>query len=193
MEKGETKYGYTLAAENFPFPYFWYRIGVSDISNLGFRVGIPIYGSGLDYSRVLYKRDNKWDILNIAWSLNPNNNIDLTYYKFNRKEREGKQPMLTWWGIRGMFIPKGIMGESSTRVGLLLGGNVGAKIGYEIGYFHDFSSMPITDLFDANWRWDTPENRDRYGDTPHIDPASGLPSEYSRLTGISFQLFYSVK
>ena len=27
-------------------------------------------------------KDNKWDLINLAWSLNPNYNIDATYYKF---------------------------------------------------------------------------------------------------------------
>ena len=30
-------------------------MGISDQSELGLRVGLPIYGSGIDYSRLLYK------------------------------------------------------------------------------------------------------------------------------------------
>jgi hypothetical protein len=67
---------------------------------------------------------------------------------------------------------------------------MGKKFGYEIGYYHDFSSMPITSLFDMSWDANSEKNKDRYGDTPHKDPASGMPSEFSRLTGISFQLFF---
>ena len=67
---------------------------------------------------------------------------------------------------------------------------MGKKLGYELGYYHDFNSMPITSIFDLNWDFNSKENKDRYGDTPHKDPASGMPSEFSRLTGISFQLFF---
>ena len=66
------------------FPYLWYRKGISNRSDIGFRVGLPIYGSGFDYSRRLYEKENKWDMLNLAWSLNPNYNYDVTYYKFKQ-------------------------------------------------------------------------------------------------------------
>jgi len=191
MEKGMSSYGYTLSAENI-LPYVWFRYATSDIGNIGFRIGLPVYGTGIDYSRLLYSKENKWDVLNIAWSFNPNHNIDLTYYKFTKKKslRENRPSTTSWWGLRGMYIPTGIMGKTSVRIGFLLGGWMGKKFGYEIGYYHDFSSMPITSLFDMSWDTNSEKNKDRYGDTPHKDPASGMPSEFSRLTGISFQLFF---
>jgi hypothetical protein len=189
MKKGESRYGYTLSVENI-FPYVWYRRAITDVSTIGFRVG-PVYGSGIDFSRLLYQRENKWDLLDVAWSLNPNSNFDFTYYKFSqRKGRRGRPATVTWWGLRGMYIPSGIMGRTSTRIGLLLGGKPGRKFGYEIGYFHDFNAMPLGKVFDFGWRWDSPQNKARYGDTPHVDPGTGLPSEYSRLTGISIQFFF---
>lgn len=191
MVKGETQYGYTVAAENFPFPYLWYRYGLSKWSNVGVRVGIPIYGSGIDYSRIVYLRENRWDVLNLAFSVNPNYNMDLTYYKFTERKMMNKT-MLSWWGIRWMYIREGIIGGQSSRLGILLGGQPG-KFGYEIGYFHDFNSMPITSLLDLTWKYDDPENIGRYGDTPHsVKDFYGLPSEYSRLTGISIQFFMTL-
>ncbi|NOZ04033.1 MAG: hypothetical protein GXO92_05435 [FCB group bacterium] len=190
LKKGESTYGYTIAAENV-FPYLWYRKAITDVSSVGLRLGLPLYGTGIDYSRVLYSKENKWDVLNLAWSLNPNKNLDFTYYKIRqRKPRKGGPMRTTWWGLRGMYIAHGIMGKTSTRIGLLLGGKPGKRFGYEIGYFHDFNAMPLGSVFDLKWRWDSEKNKARYGDTPHIDPASGLPSEYSRLTGISFQIFF---
>ena len=86
LEKGETFYGYSLSIENV-FPVLFYRYGVTDRSDIGFRVGLPIYGSGVDYSRILYEKENKRDVLNIAWSLSPNSNFDFTYYKLTQKKK----------------------------------------------------------------------------------------------------------
>jgi len=195
MEEGEKKYGWSWSAENI-FPYYWYRYGLSDKSDIGLRVGLPIYGTGIDYSRILYSKENKWDVLNLAWSLNPNYNSDFTYYKFKQRASKGDRPgSISWWGMRMMYIRKGITEGSSTRIGILLGGQPGVKWGYELGYYHDFNSMPITKLFDFNWN-DTVKDDEvlnkRYGDTPHIDPGSGLPTEFSRLTGISFRIFVNL-
>ena len=76
-EAGKSKKGYALSIENVA-PVMWYRIGISDKSELGLRIGLPIYGTGFDFSRVVYNRDNKWDMINLAWSLNPNSNFDFT-------------------------------------------------------------------------------------------------------------------
>ena len=84
-EPGITKRGYAISVENVA-PFLWYRVGISEKSEFGLRLGLPIYGSGLDYSRVVYNRDNKWDMINLAWSLNPNSNFDFTYYKFRTKK-----------------------------------------------------------------------------------------------------------
>ena len=50
---GKSKKGYALSIENVA-PVMWYRVGISDKSELGLRIGLPIYGTGLDYSRVVY-------------------------------------------------------------------------------------------------------------------------------------------
>lgn len=196
MEPGDKKYGWSWSVENI-FPYIWYRYGLTDKSDVGFRVGLPIYGTGIDYSRILYSKKNKWDVLNLAWSLNPNYNSDFTYYKFKQRiSTEDKQGAISWWGLRMMYIPKGITDGSSTRIGLLFGGQPNEKWGYEIGYNHDFNSIPITNLFDFNWNDKVNNDADlyrRYGDTPHTDPASGLPTEYSRLTGISVRIFVNLR
>ncbi|MDP7127368.1 MAG: hypothetical protein QGI00_07065, partial [Candidatus Marinimicrobia bacterium] len=49
LQKGESYYGYSLSLENV-FPVLYYRYGVSNQSDVGVRLGLPIYGSGLDYS-----------------------------------------------------------------------------------------------------------------------------------------------
>ena len=59
-EAGKTKRGYAVSLENVA-PFLWYRVGISDKSELGLRLGLPIYGSGIDYSRLLYKKNNKWN------------------------------------------------------------------------------------------------------------------------------------
>lgn len=192
MKKGDSRYGYTLSTENL-FPYLWYRLALTDVSDIGLRVGLPLYGTGLDFSRMVYSRGNKWDLLNVAWSLNPNYNIDFTYYKFKVKTIHNNKPFKTgWWGLRGMYIPKGIMGKTSVRLGLLKGGHRRGRFGYEVGYYHDYGSMPFTAILNPTWKWDSTENKDRYGDTPHADPASGMPSEFSRLTGLSIMLYFDL-
>jgi hypothetical protein len=62
-----------------------------------------------------------------------------------------------------MLIPKGVSGGQSVRFGMLYGRRLSTKWGFEVGYFHDFS--------DGNPSYE------------------GLPSEYSRSTGMSLQLF----
>lgn len=189
LAKGETSYGYTLSIENV-VPYMWFRYGLNEISDIGLRVGLPLYGTGIDYSRILYMRDTKqsrrWDVLNLAVSLNPNYNMDLTYYKM-----KVYRDRYRWWGIRGMYIPKGIMGNTSSRLGLLYGRQIKEKMGFEIGYYHDFSSMPITSVLDTGWKYNSVDNIARYGDTPHVSDA-GIPSEYSRVTGLSILVYFQL-
>ena len=174
MAEGDVEYGYAFSVENV-FPYLWYRKGISKRSDIGVRVGLPIYGSGFDYSRLLYEKENKWDMLNLAWSLNPNYNFDFTYYKFRQRQNKktGALGGTAWTGIRFMYIPKGISDKTSTRIGFLFGGKPGSKLSYEIGYFHDFSRMPISylQLFPTKF---------------------GLPSENSRITGFSLQVFFNL-
>jgi len=187
MAEGDVEYGYAFSVENV-FPYLWYRKGISKRSDIGVRVGLPIYGSGLDYSRLLYEKENKWDMLNLAWSLNPNYNYDFTYYKFRQRQNKktGVLGGTAWTGIRFMHIPKGISDKTSTRIGFLFGGKPGSKLSYEIGYFHDFSSMPISNVFSSSY---VPEGR--FTEFPHTTKF-GLPSENSRITGFSLQVFFNL-
>ena len=187
MAEGDVEYGYAFSVENI-FPYLWYRKGISKRSDIGVRVGLPIYGSGLDYSRLLYEKENKWDILNLAWSLNPNYNFDFTYYKFSQRKNKktGALGGTAWTGIRFMHIPEGINNKTSSRIGILFGGKPGSKLSYEVGYFHDFSSMPISWLFKSDY-----EATGRFSEFPHTTEF-GLPSENSRITGFSLQVFFSL-
>ena len=187
MAEGDVEYGYAFSVENV-FPYLWYRKGISKRSDIGVRVGLPIYGSGLDYSRLLYEKENKWDMLNFAWSLNPNYNYDFTYYKFRQRKNKktGALGGTAWTGIRFMHIPKGISDKTSTRIGFLFGGKPGSKLSYEIGYFHDFSSIDINYLFSYPY-----EGVGRFAEFDHTTKF-GIPSENSRITGFSLQVFFNL-
>jgi len=188
MVEGDIEYGYAFSVENV-LPYLWYRKGISNRSDIGVRVGLPIYGSGLDYSRLLYEKENKWDMLNLAWSLNPNYNYDFTYYKFRQRQNKktGALQGTAWTGIRFMYIPKGISDKTSSRIGFLFGGKPGSKLSYEIGYYHDFSSMPISNIFSSSY---VPEGR--FTEFPHTTKF-GIPSENSRMTGFSLQVFFNLE
>ena len=129
-EVGKAKKGYALSVENV-VPYMWYRKGINEKSEIGLRVGLPIYGSGIDYSRVVYVKENKWDIINLAWSLNPNYNIDATYYKFKTSKGDNGFLKSRWIGFRGMSIQNGITKNSSNRLGFLMGFQTNPKWGFE--------------------------------------------------------------
>jgi len=86
LKKGERVWGYSVAAENI-FPVMWFRKGLDQDTELGYRIGLPIYGTGVDLSRVVMRKENTWDAMNFAWSYNPNRNFDVTYYRF--KESSG--------------------------------------------------------------------------------------------------------
>ena len=212
LKKNEQVWGYSIAAENI-FPVMWFRKGLDQKTELGYRIGLPIYGSGVDLSRVVMKKENKWDVMNFAWSLNPNQNFDITYYRFKEsaggllsklKRKNKSSSSVSWKGVRFMLIPEGITPDNraSMRVGLLRGKKISEKFGYEIGYFHDFNSMPLSKVFDSKWNvtgknWNNSVRLDsayngRYAD---YDPmyngkGFGVPSEYSRATGLSIQVFY---
>ena len=190
-ETGKVKKGYAISVENVA-PFLWYRFGISDKSELGVRVGLPIYGSGIDYSRLLYKKKNKWDMLNLAWSLNPNYNLDATYYKFKTKKTDTNFLKSRWLGFRMMSIQKGLTGGTSNRFGFLFGFQSSPRWGIEFGYFHDPSSIPITDIFNFKWNPSSSQNNDRYSKKPIKDESSGMPSEFSRMTGLSFSVFFDL-
>ena len=145
-------------------PFLWYRRGISDKSEIGFRVGLPIYGTGIDYSRVVFNKENKWDLVNLAWSLNPNYNIDATYYKFKTNKSDTGYLKSRWIGLRGMIIQKGITNNSSNRLGLLMGFQSNPRWGVEFGYFHDPSSLPINQLFNPTYDPKSPDNPPRFAD-----------------------------
>ena len=190
-EPGKVKKGYALSTENV-FPYLWIRKGLTDKSEIGFRVGLPIYGTGIDYSRVVYQKENKWDLINLAWSLNPNFNFDATYYKFKTKKGNDGFLKSRWWGLRGMFIQNGITSHASNRLGILMGFQRNARWGMEFGYFHDPTSMPITELLNPKWDPTAEGVSPRFADKPMKDSATGFPSEYSRFTGLSISIFFDL-
>ena len=212
LKKNEQVWGYSLAAENI-LPVVWFRKGLDAKTEIGYRVGLPIYGTGVDLSRVVMRREKSWDVMNFSWSYNPNRNIDITYYRFKEKsgglfskmkKKKQEMPSISWRGTRFMLIPEGITPDkkSSMRLGFLRGGKISEKFGYEIGYYHDFNAMPLSKVFDSKWNvtgedWQTSSRLDssyggRYDDYDPMFPGkgSGAPSEYSRATGFSFQLFY---
>ena len=212
LKKGEQVWGYSLAAENI-FPVMWFRKGLDQNTELGYRVGMPIYGTGVDLSRVVMRQENKWDVMNFAWSYNPNRNMDITYYRFKENsgglfsrlyKKKKSSSSVSWKGTRFMLIPEGITPDnnSSMRIGFLKGGKISEKFGYEVGYYHDFNSMPLSKVFDTKWNvtgknWKTSTRLDssyngRYSDYDPMYPGkgSGSPSEYSRATGLSLQVFY---
>ncbi len=185
LEKGDVKAGYSFSLENV-FPYYYYQFGVSDRTSLGLRIGLPIYGTGIDWNRVLFEKDNKWDLMSLSWSLNHNPNFDFTYYKISSRTAPNGKTVAYWIGFRGMYIPSGISENMSTRVGLVLGTTLSKKLSLELGYCHDFSAMPIGQIFNFKWDPDSDEFVSQYGDKDPVSP-SGMPSEYSRLTGISLK------
>ena len=190
ITKGDTHMGFTFSVENV-IPVAWVRRGLNQFTDVGLRVGLPLSGSGIDINRILFRKDRKWDALNLAYNIAPNSSIDFTYYKFKqaKKTKKGKSLGVSWRGYRGMYIPEGVSKGESLRFGFLYGRRIGEKYGIELGYFHDFRSIPIKELFTINW---DPYEFDLENDTGYENyehKYNGFPSEYSRLTGLSFQLF----
>jgi len=174
--------GVTISAENV-VPVFVYRKGLSEKSDFGIRIGLPLYGTGIDYSRLIFDRGRFFDVVNFSYSLNPNANLDVTYYSIRTLPAKPKNALYN--GFRIMWIPHGILKGSSIRVGFLGGVSIAQKVSVEVGYFHDFDrSQPIEYLFSLK-----PKNPARYPATTEY----GFPSEYSRLTGLSFQVALSTK
>ena len=176
--KGETNTGFSFSIENI-IPVIWWRYGLNKYTDVGFKLGIPLSGTGIDINRMLSKRDNKWDVLNLAYSFSPNSSFDFTYYMFKGKTRKGKiSPYnIGWTGYRVMIIPDGRYenpgegNDQSIRFGFLIGRRFGYRWGFETGYFHDFRAG-----FDT-----------KNPDYPHsID---NWPTQFSRGTGLSMQLF----
>lgn len=204
LKQGETYLGYTLSVEN-AMPMIFYRRGMSDNWDFGVRLGMPLYGTGIDVSRILAVKPDRTDLINLAYSINPNGNFDYTYYRVKRKQKEKKDGVvvrkLRYYGLRGMLIRNGITGRTSSRFGILFGGAPSIKgkdaesvpnfyrFQWEVGYFHDFSSMPLKAVLSP-----TAFNSDhdlwlkRFADFPHQE--GGFPTEHSRLTGLSLRITF---
>ncbi|MCD6204515.1 MAG: hypothetical protein J7L22_02525 [Candidatus Marinimicrobia bacterium] len=180
LKKDEVRTSIAFSFENV-LPVFVYRKGLSDVSDFGIRVGLPIYGSGIDYSRVVFQRGDFFDIINFAYSLTPNSSFDMTYYTVRTLPAKPGNALYT--GFRTMYIPKGINGNESIRIGALLGLLIANKVSVEMGYFHDFDKgQPIEKILSMD-----PENDPRY---PAITDF-GFPSENSRIVGLSLQVSLS--
>ena len=87
-----------------------------------------------------------------------------------------------------MYIPDGITGNQSMRMGLIIGNYTTGKFGYEVGFFHDFSSMPLSYIINSDGIDYASDYK--YKDYPHT--VNGIPSEYSRMTGLSFRLNFPI-
>ena len=131
-------------------------------------------------------------MLNLSWSVNPNYNMDATYYKFKTKKTDTEFLKSRWIGLRMMSIQKGIVGHTSNRFGLLFGFQRNPRWGMEIGYFHDPTSIPFTEIFNSKWDPLSEQNRDRFSKKPVTDKDTGFPSEFSRVTGISLSIFFDL-
>jgi len=184
LKKGKTYQAVTYSYESI-LPVFIYRKGVTDKIDFGLKLGLP-YGTGFDISQMLIKKGDLHYILNLgySWALNPS--YDFTLYRMTKVKR--RPGLLTYYGLRGMYIPNGITGNQSMRMGLVIGNYTTGKFGYEVGFFHDFSSMPLSYIISS-------ENIDyssdyKYKDYPHS--VNGIPSEFSRMTGLSFRLNFPI-
>jgi len=175
-KEGETNMGFSFATENI-IPVIWWRYGINRYTDVGYRLGIPLSGTGIDLNRILMKKDRRWDVLNIAYNIAPNSSFDITYYRFKGSERTDKQNPFNigWTGFRCMIIPNGtydkIEDPESIRFGFLFGRRLSYRWGFETGYFHDMKAG-----FDPN-----------NSDYPHQHKK--WPTQFSRGTGFSMQLF----
>ena len=182
LQKGQTYQSVTYSFESIT-PVYVYRKGLTNKIDIGFKLGLP-YGSGLDFSQLIAKNRKSYYVLNwgYSWALNPS--YDFTIFKMTPNKR--KPGLLTYYGIRGMLIPNGISNNKSMRLGVLVGSYNTGNYGYEIGFFHDFSSMPLSSLYSTKEY--IPEGS--YKDKPHS--INGLPSEFSRITGFSFRVNFPI-
>lgn len=181
-KKGETNMGFSFSAENV-IPVIWWRYGLNKYTDIGYRLGIPLSGSGFDVNRVLMKKEYSWDVLNTSYNFSPNSSFDFTYYKFKGYKRRGQYSpfRIKWYGIRSMIIPQGRYknrpdnDNQSIRFGLLFGRRLNPRWGFETGYFHDLKAG-----FD-------PKNKDY----PH--KYKNWPTQFSRGAGLSFQVFLYIE
>ena len=100
-KKGETNMGFSFSAENV-IPVIWWRYGLNKYTDIGYRLGIPLSGTGIDLNRILMKKEYGWDVLNTSYNFSPNASFDFTYYKFKGYKRKGQYSpfRIKWYGIR---------------------------------------------------------------------------------------------
>lgn len=179
LRKGESYKSLTFSAET-GVPIYTYRLGLTNMTDIGVSFGLPLYGSGIDVSRILTHSSNKYQMLNLSYSFALNPTFDATYY--NIKSHKVLTGLITYWGLRGSFIPKGVSGGESIRMGILLGYYRMGSWGYEFGYFHDFASMPLEEVFST-------EPYKPSGGYYNLEHTSfNIPNERHRLTGFSFRI-----
>jgi len=136
LAPGEKMRTVTVSSETIA-PVITWRRGLTERSDIGLHLGIPIYGTGFDYSfQIRQKPRGSGDIVNLGAFLTPNANLDFTYYKVATLGRRGRAH--PYFGWRMMYIPRGISGDTSLRFGFLAGFRVQERFGIELGYFHDF-------------------------------------------------------
>tara|TARA_B110000008_G_scaffold277310_1_gene318285 strand:- start:161 stop:814 length:654 start_codon:yes stop_codon:yes gene_type:complete len=177
-KKGEINTGFTFSVENV-IPVIWWRYGINKYTDIGYRLGIPLSGSGIDFNRILMKKEYSWDVLNTSYNFSPNSSFDFTYYKFKGYKRKGQySPFhIKWYAARAMIIPNGRYKErpdndnQSIRFGVLFGRRFGQRWGVETGYFHDLKAG-----FDSK--------NDEY---PH--KYKNWPTQFSKGAGLSLQVF----
>ena len=184
LKKGQSYQAITYSFESV-MPIYIHRKGITDKIDYGIKIGLP-YGSGIDVSQRIIEKGNLSYILNLgySWALNPS--YDVTLYRMNKLKR--RPGLITYYGFRGMYIPSGISNNASMRMGLIVGNYTTGKFGYEIGFFHDFSSMPLSYIFETD-QLDYSSDY-KYKDYPHT--VNGIPSEFSRITGFSFRLNFPI-
>ncbi|MBC8214645.1 MAG: hypothetical protein ISR90_06585 [Candidatus Marinimicrobia bacterium] len=179
LRKGESYKALTFSAET-GVPIYTYRLGLTNMTDIGIRFGLPLYGSGVDISRILTYTKNKYQMLNLSYTFSLNPNLEATYY--NVKSQRMLTGLITYWGLRASYIPKGVSGGESTRVGILIGYYRQGSWGYELGYFHDFASMPLEEVFNI-------EPYEPSGGGYNLEHTSfNIPNERHRFTGLSFRI-----
>ncbi|MBO8130890.1 MAG: hypothetical protein H0Z29_05150 [Candidatus Marinimicrobia bacterium] len=175
LEKGSVVKGISWSIENIT-PVLFYKYGLSEKSDIGIRIGLPIYGTGVDFSYTVFNTEKRREIINFAYSINSNSNFDFTYYSIRKIKASLIKSLYS--GFRLMYIPYGITGGRSFRFGFLAGVVI-KKAGFECGYFHDFEKgQPAEKIFNIK------------PSIPYAITDFGFPTEYSRIVGISLIIYY---
>ena len=184
LKKGQSYQAVTYSFESIT-PVFVYRKGITNKIDFGMKLGLP-YGTGFDISQMLIKKGDLYYVLNLGYSWSLNSSYDFTLYRMTKLKR--RPGLITYYGLRGMYIPSGISNNESMRMGIIIGNYTTGKFGYEVGFFHDFNSMPLSGIFSSD---DSEYGSDyKYKDYPQV--VNGIPSEYSRMTGFSFRLNFPI-